>query len=519
MTTFAQIDAAAIAEWVRVPVAIFYATLLTVIAIYGLHRLSVLATWWRVKRCVPTPDRPFAEGELPTVTVQLPMYNEPHVAERVIVAACEIDYPADRLQIQVLDDSTDATTEIARRTCRRLREAGRNVTCLHRDDRSGFKAGALANGLDTASGELIAIFDADFIPPRNFLRCLVDHFTDEHVGVVQARWAHLNADASALTRVEAALLDGHFIVEQTARNFAGRMTGFNGTAGVWRRAAIDDAGGWSADTLTEDMDLSYRAQLRGWRAVYRPDVTCPAELPPHLGAVVAQQRRWTTGALQNAQKHLLNILGRSDLPLRTRVEAAFHLTHPLIYPVIVAITLIMLPVVGMHVELTGSTRAATGISLGLFITATLSIVLHYGAAMRTAGHRWTVILRRIPAVMALGVGLSVSNTVGVLAAIAGRARVFERTPKYRAIDGDASWAVRANVDRAPTRVWTAAGATTMCLYTLATIAVSAGSASTIWSIPFMAIIAAGYGWVGVGCAAGSRSTRRATAPCPAAEMP
>ncbi|MFQ6047827.1 MAG: cellulose synthase family protein, partial [Phycisphaerae bacterium] len=267
-----------------------YLAVAAVICLYGFHRWQLVYLYYRYRRNAPRLRACFVE--LPAVTVQLPMYNERYVARRIIKQACQIDYPRDRLQIQVLDDSTDQTTEIARRTVEQMRAAGHNVVYIHRDNRSGYKAGALEHGLKTATGEFVCIFDADFVPPRDILRRSIDYFTDPKVGMVQARWDHINRDHSLLTKTQAILLDGHFMIEHTARNRSGRFMSFNGTAGIWRKRCIIDAGGWQHDTLTEDLDLSYRAQLRGWRFVFLPELISPAELPPEMNAFKAQQYRW-----------------------------------------------------------------------------------------------------------------------------------------------------------------------------------------------------------------------------------
>ena len=270
---------------------LLYLLVLGGLSLYGLHRYWILYLYWRHYKKAPPLREPPPPPVWPRVTVQLPLYNEYYVVERLIDAVCRLDYPRDRLEIQVLDDSADESRALASRKVAEKRAAGFDIHDIHRHDRRGFKAGALADGLQTARGELIAIFDADFLPPADFLKRTVPYFADERIGMVQARWGHINADYSLLTRIQSVYLDGHFILEHTARNRSGAFFNFNGTAGVWRRETIDDAGGWSDDTLTEDLDISYRAQLMGWRFVFLPDLVCPAELPVDVGAFRSQQHR------------------------------------------------------------------------------------------------------------------------------------------------------------------------------------------------------------------------------------
>ena len=318
------------------------------------------------------------------MTVQLPLYNERCVVERLLDAVGALDYPADRLEIQVLDDSTDETSALAAAAVERLRARGLAVAHLRRAHRRGFKAGALAAGLEAARGELIAVFDADFVPPPGFLTATVPSFADPAVGMVQARWEHLNREASLLTRVQALLLDGHFAVEHRARHVAGCFFNFNGTAGIWRRQAIADAGGWAHDTLTEDLDLSYRAQLAGWRFVYLPDVAVPAELPADAASFKAQQRRWAKGSLQTARKVLPRLLA-ARLPWRVKLEACAHLTANLSYPLMVALSLLLFPAMAAR---RGSARSLLlWVDAPLFVAATASVFTFYLASQVLLGRR------------------------------------------------------------------------------------------------------------------------------------
>ena len=317
-----------------------YTLVLVLVSMYGLHRYAIVFLYYRHRKNAPRPAGQWQE--LPIVTVQLPMFNERNVATRIIEKACLIDYPKDRLQIQVLDDSTDDTVQIAQAAVEAARAKGFDIEYVHREDRSGYKAGALCNAMATLKGEFITIFDADFIPDPQILRRSIPFFTDPKVCVVQTRWDHINRNESILTRSQAIFLDGHFAIEHVARNRSDRFMSFNGTAGTWRRAAIDDAGGWHHDTLTEDLDLSYRAQLRGWRFVFLPDLTAPAELPPEIVSFKQQQHRWTKGQVQTAVK-LLPALLRAPLPWWVKVESLFHLTCTVVYIPAVILSLVLFP--------------------------------------------------------------------------------------------------------------------------------------------------------------------------------
>src|SRR5882672_10648617 len=317
-----------------------YFFVLIVLAIYGWHRYYLVYLYMRNKGKEPKAGPPL--DPLPVVTIQLPLYNEMYVADRLIESVCAIEYPRELLEIQVLDDSVDETRSIAESAVRRFAAQGIDIKYYHRADRVGFKAGALEAGLKTARGEFIGIFDADFIPTTDFLTRLMPHFADPGVGMVQARWGHINQDYSLLTKIQSILLDGHFVLEHGARNRSGRFFNFNGTAGAWRRRAIDDAGGWQHDTLTEDTDLSYRAQLRGWKFLYLPDIECASELPVEMNAFKAQQARWAKGLMQTAKKILPRVL-RSDEPTHVKAEAVFHLTANVSYPFMVILSTLLLP--------------------------------------------------------------------------------------------------------------------------------------------------------------------------------
>ncbi len=421
--------------------AAYYAAL-AVLSLYGMHRLLLLAGWWRHRRRpLVTPPAP-AEDAWPLVTVQLPLYNERFVAERLLRAVAVLDYPAERLEVQVLDDSTDDTSTIVARVCAELCRGGLDVRHLRRADRAGFKAGALAAGLAVARGDLLCIFDADFVPGRDFLRRLVPWFSaDPGVGMVQARWGHLNREDSLATRVQAMLLDGHFAIEHAARHRTDCFFNFNGTAGIWRRAAIEDAGGWQADTLTEDLDLSYRAQLAGWRFVFLPEVVVPAELPVEAADLEAQQHRWAKGAAQTARKLLPRLL-TAPLPWRVRREAFVHLTANVSYPLLTVLAALIFP--AMLLRRSEGWWQVLAVDLPLFTLASGSVLLFYVASQLAVGEPWRARLRLLPALMATGIGLSVTNSAAVVAGAFVRGGTFHRTPKYRREDGAAARARAAS---------------------------------------------------------------------------
>jgi len=411
-----------------------YFLVLLVLSVYGSHRYVMAYLYYKYKGNLPVPKTKF--GRLPRVTIQLPVYNEMYVVERLIDAVARIDYPPDRLEIQVLDDSTDETQGIARSRVAALRERGIDISYIHRDYRQGFKAGALQEGLRAARGELVAVFDADFVPTPDFLQRSVHFFTDERIGMVQVRWEHLNREYSHLTQAQAIFLDGHFVIEHTARNRSGRFFNFNGTAGIWRRATIEDAGGWQHDTLTEDLDLSYRAQLRGWQFVYLPEVVSPAEVPVELNAFKSQQHRWAKGSIQTARKLLPRIL-RSELSREVKLEAFFHLTANFTYPLMILLTVLM--PVSMVIRFKHGWYEVLLLDLPFFWTATMSVVLFYVASQREIGVAWWKGLKYLPFIMALGIGMCVNQSKAVIEAMVGYETGFTRTPKTGMRGRDRSW--------------------------------------------------------------------------------
>ena len=409
-----------------------YFAILLVLSCYGCHRFEMIRGYLKHRHRIPT--EPLVKfDELPRVTVQLPLYNERYVVERLIEEISKIDYPHHLLQVQVLDDSTDDTQAFTERMVTEYRAAGFPIEYHHRTNRHGFKAGALQEGMQTATGEFIAVFDADFVPPRDFLQRTVHYFADPEVGVVQTRWAYLNRHYNLLTEVEAILLDGHFIVEHGARSSSGLFFNFNGTAGILRAKMIEDAGGWQHDTLTEDTDLSYRAQLKGWRFVYVPSIECPSELPVETYGFQVQQSRWAKGLTQVAKKLLPAIL-RSNIPARKKAEAFFHLTPNISYPLMLIMSALMLPV--MIVRFYMGWFQMVLIDLPLISASFWSISAFYIMGQHEIFPRsWKRSLLLLPALMAAGIALTVINTKAVLEALFGVQSGFVRTPKYAIAGG------------------------------------------------------------------------------------
>jgi cellulose synthase/poly-beta-1,6-N-acetylglucosamine synthase-like glycosyltransferase len=420
-----------------------YFIVMVILAFYGIHRYQLVWLYYRNRKNAARWDQPpmrFAEGALPSLTIQLPIFNEQFVIDRLIDAVCRMEYPRDRFEIQVLDDSTDETRGVAREIVERY-AAGfegigatasigpQPIVYLHRTNRHGYKAGALDKGLDVARGELVAIFDADFVPPPMWAMQVVDHFAEPGVGMVQTRWTHLNRNYSFLTQVEAILLDGHFVLEHGGRSRAGVFFNFNGTAGMWRRQAIVDAGGWQHDTLTEDTDLSYRAQMVGWKFKYLQDVECPAELPIEMTAFKTQQARWAKGLIQTGKKILPRVMA-SDAPFHTKLEAWYHLTANISYPLMIVLSTLLMP--AMIIRSWQGYIQMFLIDLPLFLASTMSVSSFYLVSQKELFPRtWWKTFLYVPFLMALGVGLTITNTKAVLEALFGVQSAFARTPKYR----------------------------------------------------------------------------------------
>jgi cellulose synthase/poly-beta-1,6-N-acetylglucosamine synthase-like glycosyltransferase len=414
-------------NWFDWSLLIPYFTILVILSVYGMHRYEMIRGYLKHrKKLQGGPASRF--DQLPRVTIQLPLYNERYVVQRLVEETLRMDYPSELLQIQVLDDSTDDTHPFTEALVERYRSLGHPIEYHHRTNRRGFKAGALQEGLEKATGEFVAVFDADFVPPVDFLRKTIDYFTDSKVGVVQTRWTYLNRHYNVLTEVEAMLLDGHFVLEHGARYGGGLFFNFNGTAGILRKSMIEDAGGWQHDTLTEDSDLSYRAQIKGWKFVYIPGVECPSELPVEMHGFQVQQSRWSKGLTQVAIKLLPGIL-RCDLPRRVKAEAIFHLTPNISYPLMIVVSALMLPV--MIVRFYMGWMQWLFIDLPLIAASFWSISAFYLMAHRELYPKsWKRSVFFLPALMAAGVAITISNTRAVLEAIFGVQTSFARTPKY-----------------------------------------------------------------------------------------
>jgi cellulose synthase/poly-beta-1,6-N-acetylglucosamine synthase-like glycosyltransferase len=363
----------------------------------------------------------------PVVTIQLPIYNERYVVERLIVSVCGIDYPDHLLEVQVLDDSTDDTVEIVKAMVARMKADGVDIVCLHRRNRPGFKAGALKEGLKSAKGSLVAVFDADFIPEPDFLKETVPYFQDPHIGMLQARWGHINSDYSLLTRAQSIGIDGHFGVEQASRAWSGFFMNFNGTAGIWRKTTILEAGGWQADTLTEDLDLSYRAQIKGWKLMFASQVVCPAEIPVTINAFKSQQHRWAKGSIQTAKKNLGKLF-KSDVSWLVKIQAFLHLTHYMVHPMMLLVVLTSIPM--LYTRWFFGSLAYPIMIFTLLCFATFGPSSLYLFSQRILYRDWKTRIKYLPVLMCLGTGIAVNNTKAVLEAFFDIKSGFIRTPKY-----------------------------------------------------------------------------------------
>ncbi len=423
-------------------ILISYFFSLCVLFAFGIHGL-VMLYYFRKTKDVQHNDE-VLPAELPVVTIQLPFYNELYVVERLIDSVCRIKYPKDKLEIQVLDDSTDETVDIAKNLVKKYTEEGFDIKYVHRTNREGYKAGALKFGLNTIRGEFVAIFDADFIPNEDFLLKTIPYFKNDNVGMVQTRWEHLNEEYSFLTRTQALSLDGHFVIEQQVRNKAGFFINFNGTAGIWRKATIFDAGNWQADTLTEDLDLSYRAQLKGWKFIYLNDVTSPAELPADINSLKTQQFRWTKGAVETAKK-ILPMVFKSDLPLKVKLESLVHLTSNIVFPFIVLVALLNIPIVIIKNKFQGLDDYYSIMSI--FVVASISTFLFYTFAQKEINMDWRKRLLLFPVYLAGSMGLAINNSLAVIEALFNKKSGFVRTPKFKLDATGGDWKAKKYVSK------------------------------------------------------------------------
>jgi hypothetical protein len=505
-----------------------FVAVVALLAAYALHRLHLVIAFWRTRGAGPAPleSAPPESAPLdePMVTVQLPIYNERFVVERLIDAVVALDWPRDRLEVQVLDDSSDDTVELCRARVDEWRARGVAIEHVRRGERSGFKAGALQHGLGRARGQLLLVLDADFVPPPDLLRRLVAHMGDGEVAMVQARWDHLNRGHGALTSLLALLLDGHFGVEQPARARTGRFFNFNGTAGLWRRSAIDDAGGWHGDTLTEDLDLSYRVLLRGWRFAYLLDQSVPGELPVDINGFKSQQFRWAKGSMQVARKLLPSVL-RSRRSPAVKLEAAFHLTHNLPYLLTAALAVLSVPALAWRDRAwPGSLWLEAALALGAAaITAAYLVTAQRAVRGARLGLRAAAgVILRVPALIALTAGISLSQSRAVLEGLAGRPSEFIRTPKHGVVDGPrllpasagAPAPAQADALTAPPVGYAARAGRLPALEILFAAYLAAGLVHALASERFMAapilgLFATGFGLVGASSLAQSGQKKRA----------
>jgi len=483
--------------------SVVYLVAALAVAFYGANALLLAILYLRRRNDrvlqVPEPE------SWPSVTVQLPVYNELYVVERLIDAVARLDYPPERLQIQVLDDSTDETTRFARARVDLHRARGLDIQLLHRQERSGFKAGALTQGLEAASGELIAIFDADFVPPADFLKSTVPHLVAQpDLAFVQTRWGYLNDRYSALTRAQTIALDGHFVVEHLGRNRNGLLMNFNGTAGIWRRQAIEAAGGWHADTLIEDVDLSFRAQLAGWQALYLPEVECPAELPPQTAAFKRQQARWATGQAQCLVKLTVPLLrgqldgkpgpssdrqlGRADAPSLSwaaRLEGVLHLSVWLAHPMSLVLLLLTLPMLLGQIPM--------AFNLTVFWLVALGPIVAYTLSQRHLYADWRRRMMLMPVLALLGTGLALSNTVAIARGLIGRDRDFKRTPKFSIERRGDLWT--GNRYALPFQ-WVTLGELALAAYAVVTVVAALVMGNTL-AVPFLLLYVGAYAYIGL----------------------
>ncbi len=469
-------------------ILIIYFFSLSILFGFGIHGL-VLLYYYRKTSGQNHPEHDMPEN-YPLVTIQLPIFNEVYVVERLIRAVCAIEYPKDKLEVQILDDSTDDTVEISKKLVEEFSGKGFNIKYIHRTDRTGYKAGALKAGLESAEGEYVAIFDADFVPNKNFLMKTLPHFHDDGIGMVQTRWEHLNEEYSYLTRAQALALDGHFVLEQQVRNKAGFFINFNGTAGIWRKSCIIDAGNWQADTLTEDLDLSYRAQLKGWRFIYLNDITSPAELPADINALKTQQFRWTKGAMETAIKMLPKVF-KADLPFKIKFECLIHLTSNIVFPFIIIVALLNVPLVIIKNTIGGFDEYYSVMSI--FVFASISTFLFYTFAQKAIHLDWRKRLLLFPVFLAGSMGLAVNNTKAVIEALIRKKSGFTRTPKGGIIKAGDDWKKKKYVQRKISGM--VIFELLLTVYFIVGIVISA-LYMEIAAIPFQLLFLLGFGTIG-----------------------
>ena len=422
-------------------IIIVYGFFLFFILVYSFIQLHLVYLYLKKNKTTPLEKALPTETIPPFVTIQLPIYNEEYVVERLIRTVAQFSYPKNRFEIQVLDDSTDETTKIAAQIINELSPSGVDIQLIRRPERVGFKAGALAYGMKIARGEFIAIFDADFMPNTDFLEQTIPFFQNKKIGVVQTRWDHINEDYSILTQMQAFGLDAHFSVEQTGRNFGGHFINFNGTGGVWRKTCIEEAGGWSADTLTEDLDLSYRAQLKGWKFKYLEHVGAPSELPAAMNALKNQQFRWTKGAAECSRKNLIKVFKQKDLPFVTKLHAMFHLMNSFIFLCILSMAILSVPLFYIRQNYTQFNLLFDFATI--FIICVFIVMLFYWVAHSRKEKDKIKYLKefiwKFPFFLSVSMGMSLHNGIAVLEGLVGKKSPFIRTPKFNLQSATDQW--------------------------------------------------------------------------------
>lgn len=472
---------------IEIIVLVGYFSILLLLTMYGVHRYALTYLYYRSKKPFQ-PKSIYPPDQLPHVTVQLPVFNEQYVLRRLVESVCALDYPQDRLEIQILDDSTDDTKALGAALAQEYQDKGFDIVHIHREDRTGYKAGALEAGTQVAKGELLAVFDADFVPPPEFLQRTVHAFSDPTIGMTQVRWEHLNRNYSMLTKAQALFLDGHFAIEHAARYQSGRFFNFNGTAGIWRRQCIEDAGGWQHDTITEDLDLSYRAQLAGWKFAYINEVISPAELPVEMNAFRTQQHRWAKGSIETARKLLPRMLS-SELPFHVKMEALFHLTGNLAYLFMVALALLM--PLSVVIRIQNNWHHTLIADIPFLIGGTVCLLIFYACSQKEIGQPWLAHSAMVPVALTIGVGMSLNNCKAVLEALVGYKTEFTRTPKYNVQSRIDNW--KAKLYRGH-KTWLPYVELAIALYISAVIAFVIYKESYL-SLPFLLMFQMGFLYV------------------------
>lgn len=478
-------------EWILI---VLDGLLLTFILCFSLIQLNLSFLYVRSKKKEKSSVDQLEDSDVPLVTVQLPIYNELYVVERLIDAIAEFEYPKERFEIQILDDSTDETVELVAKKVEELTAKGYQISQVIRKDREGYKAGALAYGMEKAKGEFIAIFDADFVPAKDFLRRTIPFFKDKKIGVVQSKWEHINKDYSILTKMQAFALDAHFTVEQTGRNYGDHFINFNGTAGVWRKECIIDAGGWEADTITEDLDLSYRAQLKDWKFKYVEDLGSPAELPAAMNALKTQQFRWTKGAAECTRKNLIKVLKADNVSFSTKVHAVFHLMNAVIFLSIFGTALLSVPMV--VVKNTNPDLSFLFKIASIYVLSLVFLMVYYWVSYNHDGKKgflgFIKFLLLFPIFLSISMGMSLHNSLAVLEGFMGKKTPFLRTPKFNLANNAGTWKNKKYLVSALSPLTILEGL--MAVYFLFGIFLSV-KYGDLGMVPFFAMLFFGFGYI------------------------